>query len=130
MMSARLLRNLGTENFGGEPPRESGKRRRPRSLIPGELLGPGAMGVSRYCRGRGTVIGFAPSVGFIVYVLWDEDEVNGIARGISVTNLVHVRDVTREADHAQHSPGTPFRASPSVDQVLGDGSRKLEGAFA
>lgn len=80
MVSARHLRALGTHKFGG-----------------------GNAGLSSYCRGRGSFIGYAPGVEFIGYVLWDEDEVNGVARGINVGNLVHVRDIHREADAAQHS---------------------------
>lgn len=78
MVSARHLRALGTVKFSA-----------------------GNEGLSTRCRGKGTVIGFGPSVDFIAYVLWDDDEVNGIARGINVANLVHVKDVAREADEAQ-----------------------------
>lgn len=80
MVSARHLRALGTVSFAT-----------------------GNAGLSTRCRGKGAIIGFAPSVDFIAYVLWDDDEINGIARGINVANLVHVRDIAREADHAQHS---------------------------
>lgn len=79
MISARHLRALGTHKFGG-----------------------GNAGLSSYCKGRGSFIGHAPGCEMIGYVLWDEDEVNGVARGINVGNLVHIRDLHREADEAQH----------------------------
>lgn len=81
MLSARHLRAMGTRAFAR-----------------------GNLGLSPHCKGKGTLIGFAPRTASIAYVLWDEDEINGIARGINAGNLVHVRDVAREANEAQHSP--------------------------
>lgn len=115
MVSARHLRALGTQRFGG-----------------------GNAGVSTHCRGRGSFIGYAPGVEFIGYVLWDDDEINGIARGINVGNLVHIRDLHREADAAQHAPERGY-ISPENGQGMGvptrctlhpcDGAIKRTGKF-
>lgn len=82
MVSARYLRAMGTYSFGK-----------------GQIGG----GTSPYCRGKGTIIGFAPNVDAICYVLWDDDDEMGVARGVNVGNLVHIQDLARDADVVQHS---------------------------